>query len=249
MKKRIIVLAAAALMSVPGFASGNIPGDMTFKLRAAYNLGGMAPLDMPAAIRSIDSYNLTASLLLGVDAGWNFGSGWGIQSGLHFENKGMEAEISTKGYHMQMVQGTNSLEGFFTGHVHQYVAAVMLTMPIQATYKLGCATIKAGPYVSVLLNRNFRGLAFDGYLRQGNPTGPKIIIGNKEGEWATYDFSDEVRRFQCGLNAGADFDLSRGFGISADLNWGLTGLLKSSFTVVEQALYPIYATIGVFYRF
>ena len=88
----------------------------------------------------------------------------------------------------------------------------------------------------------------DGYLREGNPTGSKILMGNKEGEWATYDFNDDMRTFQFGIGVGADWQVHKRIGVSADLNWGLTGIFSSDFKPIEQTLYPIYATIGVFYR-
>jgi hypothetical protein len=42
--------------------------------------------------------------------------------------------------------------------------------------------------------------------------------------------------------------VGEGIGMSADLNWGLTGIFPSDFKTVEQTLYPVYGTIGVFYR-
>ena len=36
--------------------------------------------------------------------------------------------------------------------------------------------------------------------------------------------------------------------VSFLLNWGLTGIFPSDFKTVEQTLYPVYGTIGVFYR-
>ena len=126
----------------------------------------------------------------------------------------------------------------------------MFTVPVEATYtptkKL---LVRGGPYFSLLFYKDFSGIASDGYLRHGNPTGPKILIGDKEGEWATYDFSDEMRIFQMGFGLGLDGEIDHNFGLSADLNWGLTGIFKSSFDVVEQTLYPIYVTVSVFYKF
>ena len=52
-----------------------------------------------------------------------------------------------------------------------------------------------------------------------------------------------------GLALGIDGELTPHFGISADLNWGLTGIFKSDFKTVEQTLYPIYGTVSVFYKF
>jgi hypothetical protein len=73
-------------------------------------------------------------------------------------------------------------------------------------------------------------------------------MGSKEDERATYDFSDDMRSLQFGIAAGVDWQFSQRFGVSADLNWGLNGIFKKDFKTVEQTLYPIYGTIGVFYR-
>ena len=47
---------------------------------------------------------------------------------------------------------------------------------------------------------------------------------------------------------GLDWQLSRRLGLSADLDWGFSGLFQSNFTTVEQTLYPIYGTLGLFYQ-
>ena len=108
--------------------------------------------------------------------------------------------------------------------------------------------LKAGPYVSLLLSKDFSGYVFDGYLRQNNPTGAKIVMGHEENERATYDFSDNMRNFQAGVAVGADWLVGKRIGVSADLSWGITGVHKSDFKTIEQTLYPIYGTIGVFYK-
>ena len=102
--------------------------------------------------------------------------------------------------------------------------------------------------MSILLNKGFSGIASDGYLRKDSPTGPKILMGNREGEWATYDFDEDMRRLQFGIDIGIDWQLHKRIGLTADLNWGLTGIFPGDFKTVEQTLYPVYGTIGVFYR-
>ena len=206
MKKNIIICIASCLAwLMPGEAlAANPDGGLQLKARVGYNIGGTAPMGMPA----------------------------------------------TKGYRMDLVKGDSKLEGLFTGHIKQEVKEWMLTLPVMATYQLGQkVTLKGGPYLSLLLDKNFSGIASDGYLRQGNPTGPKVIMGNKEGEWATYDFDDDLRSLQFGVAVGADWQLHKHFGLSADLNWGLTGIFESDFKTVEQTLYPIYGTLGVFWKF
>ena len=64
--------------------------------RFGYNLGGTAPVGMPATIRSLDSYSIRPNFTLGVDAHHPFNDKWGIMFGLHFENKGMKTDATVK---------------------------------------------------------------------------------------------------------------------------------------------------------
>ena len=250
MKKMILVV-----LCIAWFATGKAQGQgenarLAWNVRVGYSIGGTAPIGIPATIRSIDAYRLTPSFLMGGDVKMPFQKGWGLMAGLRVENKAMNAEATTKGYRMEVVKGDSKINGLFTGHVKQEVTEWMLTLPIQATYQIGQrVTLKAGPYFSLLLDKDFSGIASDGYLRQGDPTGPRINMGSKEGEWATYDFSDDMRNLQMGVAVGADWQLHPHLGLSADLNWGLTGIFPRGFKTVEQTLYPIYGTIGMFYHF
>ena len=252
MKRTIanIAMTACLLLSAGQVSAGEQGEGLQLKARAAYSIGGTAPIGIPATIRSIDAFRLTPSFMVGLDVALPLKEKWGLNTGLHFENKAMDADVTTKAYRMELKKGTDRINGLFTGKVSQEVTEWMLTLPVQATYQLNDKlTLKAGPYLSLLLSKDFSGIASDGYIRQGDPTGPKIIIGNKEGEWATYDFSDDMRTLQFGVGAGIDWLFCKNIGLSADLNWCLTGIFKSDFKTVEQTLYPIYGTIGVFYRF
>lgn len=249
MKLKILFTGILALLASTLLKANSWDDDLQVKARAGYSIGGTAPIGMPETIRSIDAYKLTPSFMFGLDIQKSIGDKWGLLTGLHFENKAMNGDVTTKAYHMEVRKGDSMMEGLFTGKVHQEVTQWMFTLPIQATYGFNDKLqLKAGPYFSLLINKDFSGIASDGYLRQNDPTGPKILMGSKEGEWATYDFSDDMRRFQFGLAVGIDWQFYRNFGLSADLNWGLNGIFKSDFKTVDQTLFPIYATIGLFYR-
>jgi hypothetical protein len=56
-----------------------------------------------------------------------------------------------------------------------------------------------------------------------------------------------MRNLQFGIDIGVDWKVYKNFGISADLNWGLTGIFPGNYKTVEQTLYPLYGTIGFFY--
>ena len=232
-----------------GTTKAGVLDSLQLRARAGYNIGGTAPVPLPETIRSIDSYSLTPSFMVGFDAMLPLSQKWGIMTGLRFENKGMEADITTKSYYMEVVKGDQQLSGLFTGYVGQNVKQWMLTVPVQATLQLSRKVmVKGGAYVSFLLSKDFYGIASDGYLRKDSPTGAKILMGNKVGEWGTYDFGDDMRGMQLGIGIGADWQVYKGLGVSADLNWGLTGVFPGDFKTVDPALYPVYGTIGVFYR-
>lgn len=252
MKKTIYNIIAIAIVAVlmPAQAvAGDFWDSLQVKARVGYNIGGTAPIPLPQTIRSIESYKLTPSFMVGADAEYGFDDNWGLLVGLRVENKAMRGIVKTKAYHMELVRGNSVMDGLFSGKVDQKVTEWMVTLPVEATLNVSrVVKLKLGPYVSYVFSRNFDGIASDGYLRQGTATGPKILIGDKEGEWATYNFSDNMRRFQFGAAFGADFRRGCRWGLSADINWGLTGIFKSDFKTVEQTLYPIYGTIGAFYR-
>ena len=253
MKDKILTaVVIAALLGL--FPTVHAEG-VEWGLRAGCNIGGTTPLGLPASIRSIDAFRLSASPMLGGDITLPLSlhsehptCHLQLTAGLRFENKGMDAEITVKSYSMEIRKGNSQLSGLFTGHVKQQVNQWMLTLPLTLHLQLSTFDFKIGPYLSLMLSKDFSGIAFDGYLRQGNPTGPKVEIGNKEGEWATYDFSDDMRGLQWGLSLGVDWHLHPRFGLSADLSWGMSGIFHSDFKTVEQTLYPIYGTVGLFYN-
>ena len=250
MKKNIayiILIAASWFVGCPAEA-GSLDS-LQLKARAGYSIGGTTPIPLPETIRSIDSYSLTPSFMVGLDAMLPLTQQWGIMTGLRLENKGMKATVTTKAYFMEVVKGDQKMSGLFTGRVEQEVKQWMLTVPVQATFTLSHRVmLKGGPYVSFLLSKGFSGIASDGYLRKDSPTGPKILMGNREGEWATYDFDNDMRGVQFGVGIGVDWRVYKCLGVSADLNWGLTGIFPGDFKTLEQTLYPVYGTIGVFYR-
>ena len=244
----IAILSCVFCLSRPARA-GSWCEDLQVRARAGWSIGATAPIGLPETIRSIDGYKLTPSFLIGADALVPLRGKWGVLAGLRFENKAMNGDVTTKAYHMTVRKGDSELDGLFTGKVHQEVTAWMFTLPVQATCSVGDRVrLKAGPYFSLLTSKGFHGIASDGYLREGDPTGVKILMGDKEGEWATYEFDSDMRHFQVGMAAGVDWQFYKSLGMSVDLSWGLNGIFKSDFKTVEQTLFPIYGTVGVFYR-
>lgn len=246
-----ILLAINAWLLMPFKAQAATPqtDGLQLSARVGYNIGAATPIGIPATIRELNSFSLTPNVLVGLDARLPLGNRWGVQAGLHFENKGMSVAVTTKGYHMAMVKGGEELEGVYTGRVEQNTRAWMFTVPLMATVDLSSQwRLHGGPYLSVLTAKGFSGNVSDGYLRKDTPTGQKIEMGHEPEERATYDFGDQMRRLQAGVGVGVDWLITSRLGLSADLTWGLTGLMHSSFKTVEQTLYPIYGTVAVTYQ-
>ena len=186
--------------------------DYRYYVHIGYNIGGTAPVGLPASIRTLHSYTLQPNFVLGVDAHHSISGKWGFLGGLHFENKAMRTDAGVKGYHMKIVRGGEELEGVFTGDVVTKVDMSLITVPLQITYDLNPQVrLKLGPYVSYVSASKFEGWAYDGYIRRqeeghekGDPTGQKVMLGHNEGERGDYDFSDDMRTWQFGIDFGLD---------------------------------------------
>lgn len=246
MKKTIILLALMALTLQAHAIS--LPDSLNYTVRLGYNIGGTAPIGMPATIRRMNKFTLKPNFSLGIDVQKDIWGRWGLMSGLHLENKAMKIDATVKNYHMEMTKEGDRIEGMYTGNLVTECEEWMLTIPVMATLRIGRVLIKAGPYLSYVSTRVFKGYVYDGYLRKGDPTGPKVDIGNTETTRGTYDFGDKMRKIQVGFDAGADWQIYRRWGAYADIAWGITGIHHSSFKTIEQTLYPIFGTVGIIYK-
>lgn len=222
-----------------------------YELRAGLGIGGSAPLPLPAEIRSIDSYNPTLAIMLEGNATKWFGEKrkWGLIAGVRIENKNMTTKATTKNYSMEIIgDDGNRLKGNWTGGVQTKVRNAYVTVPVLAAYKVSKRwNLKAGAYVSYLMDGEFSGQVYEGYLREGDPTGDKINFYN--GAVATYDFSNDLRNFAWGVQAGADWKAFKHLKVFADLTWGLNDIFQKDFETVTFAMYPIYLNIGFGYAF
>ncbi len=249
--RRYILFSLLALCLFGQAQAQKLLENNSYYIRLGYNVGGTAPVGMPATIRSLSRYTLQPNLLIGADVHKHFGGGkWGLMLGIHLEQKDMEVDAKVKNYHMAMRIGNEApVRGVFTGQVVSEAGLGMVTIPVLATYDITPKVrIKAGPYVSYAYQTEFSGYAYDGYIREKDPTGTKVMVGIGDAANGTYDFSDSMRNLFFGIDVGADWYFSRRWGASIDLSWGLNGIFKSNFDVIDDTLYPIYANIGVTYK-
>ena len=214
------------------------------RIGAGYLLGGTAPLPIPVEIRAINGFNpgLNLSLEGSVQKIFN-GTNWGVQAGLRFDTKGMTTDAKTKNYYMEVDGG--KIRGRFTGNVKTHVNNTYVSIPVLATYSINKRwTVVAGLYASYLLKGVFDGEAYDGYLRDQDPTGIKMEIDN-----AAYDFSSDLQKFHWGIQAGAEYKIYTHLAVFANLQWGMNGIFPKGYSCVPFALTPIYGTLGFNYIF
>lgn len=224
--------------------------DFEYEIYAAVNIGGSAPIPVPAEIRHIDGYNPNLNLQIGttVTKWFTPSRRWGVAIGLRFEEKGMKTRATVKNYGMEIVMDGSSVSGNWTGKVRTVYHSKQIAFPVTANFRINKRwKVNFGPYVALALNNDFNGEVHDGYLREGGPTGNKVTF---EGDaYATYDFSNDIRLFQWGLQAGGSWLALNHLVINANLTWGLNDIFNSSFNTVTFNLYPIYLNFGFGYLF
>lgn len=218
------------------------------RLSAGYNIGGTAPLPLPREIRGIEGYNPGLNLAIEGTVEKNFkASPWGIRWGIRLETKGMTTRAKTKNYHMEAwnTDGSGKVQGAWTGKVKTSVNNTYLTLPVVAVYNIDKRwSVSAGAYASYLLDGEFTGAAYDGYIRDQDPTGEKAEVTRAE-----YNFSNDIRKFNWGLQAGGEYKAYKHLALFANLQWSMNGIFPSDFGSVTFALYPIYGTLGFTYLF
>ena len=218
-----------------------------YQLRAGVNLGGMAPLPMPREIRSIESYNPLLNLYVEGRAEKLIGqTGFGVIMGFKLEQKGMKTDADVSNYYMEMTSDEGGyMEGNWTGHVSTKVRSSYVSVPIMLSYHISPRVMVAGGgYFSMKIGSDFSGTAYDGYLRNGNPTGERTEV-----DMAYYDFSSDMRQCHWGLQAGGEWKAYRNFSVTGEMTVGLNNIFPKGFRSVRFPLYPFYLNVGFAYNF
>jgi hypothetical protein len=222
------------------------------EVKAGFKIGGAMPVPLPVEIREIRGYNPTLAIPLEALVTKWLGADrkWGVSSGLKLENRGMITKALVKNYSTEIIgDGGEIISGHWTGNVKTKIRNTYVTMPVLAAYRTADNrwVFRAGAYASVLTEGDFSGHVYDGYLREGDPTGDKIEFSDDR--IAAYDFSDELSRFDYGVRLGASWLAFRRLNVFADFSCGLNNIFKSDFKTITFAMYPVYADFGIGYVF
>lgn len=254
-----ICMLALSLIALPAFGQmdrnqGIIKSallGLEYEVKAGFNIGGTAPLPLPVEIRAITGYNPTLALAIegNVTKWFDQERKWGMRIGIRLDNKSMKTDARVKNYGMEIIgDGGEIVKGNWTGYVKTDVNNTYLSFPVLATHQFNRRfSMNLGPYFAYMLEGDFSGNVYDGYLREGDPTGSKVIF--EDGKSASYDFSKNLRRFQWGAQLGAEWRAFKHLNVYADLTWGLNDIFRKDFKTITFAMYPIYLNVGFGYAF
>ncbi len=249
MKKIVFIIALTLGLATSATANDSIANrgnGIEYKVAAGFNIGGTTPIGLPAEVRGINSYKPTANLSIGAYATKMFNPTWGIKAGLRFENKGMETGINVRNYQMtvniQSGDATGEKTGYFTGDIKNKTRLGYLTIPINAVYRLNKQwDFHAGIYAAYAIERNFTGKVVQGQIRE-NPLTP--IIGITK---ADYNYSDDLQKWDTGVEIGTSCKVYRNLAIDASFTWGVISALDPNKRKINMDNYNVYLNVGVSY--
>ena len=216
-----------------------------FKINGGYNIGGTSPLPLPVEIREIESYTPSAfAPHVAFEAIRWFNEKWGAAVQLTLDYKGFTVKDQVKNLHTEIEMGDEKYIGNFTGKNKTQINNSYITIPVTASYRFSEKWIaQLGFYAGYLYNPGFKGTASDGYIRRASPIGEKTIVDN-----ATFDFSDDLKKFDFGLQMAGEWKFYQNFALRGQITWGTTPILPADFTAVSFDMYNIYGMLGISYR-
>jgi hypothetical protein len=216
-----------------------------YRIKARVALGGTLPIPYPLKIKEVKSYKLKPDIGVEAEVLKTFTPKWGLASGLQLERKGMKTDAFVQNYHTRLIASDREIEGVWTGGIKTIVSNTYLTLPMLAVWKPNQRwNIKLGPTVSYLIDGNFSGFAYNGYLREGSPIGEKIEIKN-----AGYSFSSDLQTWNWGVQLGAEWRAFPHLLVGLDVTCGLNSIFREDFKVISSKMYPLYAHLIFGYAF
>jgi len=211
---------------------------------AGVNIGASTPVPIPNNIRKVISYSPEFNPKVGYELLYHFDRKWGIGLGAYLDYKGMKVEDEVLYLNTILVSGDAEFKGTFSGKNQTTVRNAYVSFPIHATYDFNERwRVRLGMYGAWLFSSTFKGTVADGYIRNGGPTGEKVLISE-----ASFDFSKEVNAFDFGVHGGGQMKMWKNLALNADLSWGLVPLFPSSFEGTEFKIYNVYGLLGLVYK-
>lgn len=220
------------------------------------NIGATAPVPFPSSHLDIKSVKIKINPQLGTNIIYNINEKWGLGTGLTVDWKSMNVNTKVHDVHSSItipsavedIPAGSILNGHIEGRSNTKTNLIYLTQPIFVTYKFNQYwQIRAGGYISEALKRNFNGSVTQVKIIADKINGNPVSGLEKEIPYATYDFSNNVRKIELGLLAGGEYKLNNKLGIYANFTWALNPFFSGE-NPVDFTTRNIFGNIGVSYR-
>lgn len=252
--KQIILTAVIAAASIFGASAQNDSNGAAVEHKAKFefrpywagNYGLTTSLGIPAETREIKSSKWKYNYVFGCDVNLMLSQKWGIGSGLRYERKAGNSCVVMKNFLTTITlagEGTPTY-GYFSGTVDNTFDNRYVTLPLTAIYRASKKwDIRWGMYFAYNVSPSYTGIAYDGKIRE-NPLVPAVGVDN-----STSDFSDDVNRFDAGIQVGGICAIWKGLTINLDIDWGLVNVLDAPQSGMTMKVYNLYFSCGLGWRF
>ncbi len=217
---------------------------MDVSLLFGVNLGATTPVPVPNEL-DITKYNPKFNPKFGAMVAYYFNERWGIGTGLTLDWKGMNVHTEVDQVHLSVdVPNLGTLTGYVTGKNTTQVNTLYLVQPVYGSFRISPKwQVKAGIYMGEVLHRKFEGDVSDVMIRVETP-----VQQEREVEYATLNYKRDVRKFDLGGLAGAEFRMNEHVGFFADFTWGFIPYFSKE-VPIHFTMRNIYFSLGATYRF
>jgi len=212
----------------------------------ASNWGATTSFGAPKETRKINTSKLYYNYVFGVDLTKMITPRWGVTSGLRFERKANGSSVEMKNFltTVTLAGAGTPTHGYFTGKNTSKNDNKYLTLPLLAVYRANKDwDFRMGAYFSYALSRCYTGEATDGKIRE-SPLVPATAV-----TYSTSDFSDDITKYDIGLQLGTVHRIWKELYVTMDVTWGLVNTLDSPRSGMTMNVYNLYYCMGLGWKF
>lgn len=221
-------------------------------VRVGVNLGASAPFSIPEGVTPL-SYSPNFNPVISFDWDFQLHEHFFLSSGIRLEYKGMYTRSKVHDFYTHAVEkdgdAVAEVKGYFTGENITKVSSAYATIPLTVGWRFGSRySLSFGGYVSYMFTGTFTGAAQAGYLwtepEPGSSFSEKKLI-----EKADFSFSDELSRWDYGVELWGKHRLSEHFYAQCGFALGIATIFKQGFEGISMPMHNLYGALSVGYTF
>ncbi len=240
-----------------GFLGKTVQGTKSFVMngivRVGLNLGATAPMAIPEGV-SLISFSPNFNPVISFDRDFRLFDRFYLSTGIRLEYKGMYTRAKVHDFHTRVLQkdeesgAVAEFKGNFTGENLTRVSLSYATIPLSLGWRFSSRySLALGGYVSYLITGSFSGGVEKGYAwtepEEGSSISKKMNIDKAE-----FNFSNELKSWDYGLEIWGRHRVSDHFHIQAGFAMGLTKVFKPDFKGVSMPMRNLYGSVSICYK-